>query len=94
VCGRADQLHPACVRLPMGLSALEARQERMMNVDAPPASFWERLFDEPTGNDPGGARRLRCVYHGWKYDVTSAVTDMPAEPPRCTHLANAACQLS
>ena len=23
---------------------------------------------------------LRCVYHGWKYDVTGAVTDMPAEP--------------
>src|ERR1700736_225706 len=25
---------------------------------------------------------LRCVYHGWKYDVTGAVTDMPAEPPK------------
>ena len=25
---------------------------------------------------------LRCVYHGWKYDVTGAVTDMPAEPAR------------
>jgi phthalate 4,5-dioxygenase oxygenase subunit len=25
---------------------------------------------------------LRCIYHGWKYDVTGAVTDMPAEPPR------------
>ncbi len=23
---------------------------------------------------------LRCVYHGWKFDVTGAVTDMPAEP--------------
>ena len=23
---------------------------------------------------------LRCVYHGWKYDVTGAVVDMPAEP--------------
>src|SRR5258708_7699305 len=23
---------------------------------------------------------LRCVYHGWKYDVTGAVTNMPAEP--------------
>ena len=23
---------------------------------------------------------LRCIYHGWKYDVTGAVTDMPAEP--------------
>ncbi len=23
---------------------------------------------------------IRCVYHGWKYDVTGAVTDMPAEP--------------
>src|ERR1700704_1117323 len=25
---------------------------------------------------------LRCVYHGWKYDVTGAVTDMPAEPAK------------
>ena len=25
---------------------------------------------------------LRCVYHGWKYDVTGAVVDMPAEPAR------------
>jgi len=25
---------------------------------------------------------LRCVYHGWKFDVTGAVTDMPAEPVR------------
>ncbi len=25
---------------------------------------------------------LRCVYHGWKYDVTGAVTDMPTEPVR------------
>jgi phthalate 4,5-dioxygenase oxygenase subunit len=25
---------------------------------------------------------LRCVYHGWKYDVTGAVIDMPAEPAR------------
>ena len=23
---------------------------------------------------------LRCVYHGWKFDVTGAVTDTPAEP--------------
>jgi phenylpropionate dioxygenase-like ring-hydroxylating dioxygenase large terminal subunit len=25
---------------------------------------------------------LRCVYHGWKYDVTGAVVDTPAEPTR------------
>lgn len=25
---------------------------------------------------------LRCVYHGWKYDVTGTVVDMPAEPLR------------
>jgi phthalate 4,5-dioxygenase len=25
---------------------------------------------------------LRCVYHGWKYDIAGAITDMPAEPPR------------
>jgi phenylpropionate dioxygenase-like ring-hydroxylating dioxygenase large terminal subunit len=24
---------------------------------------------------------LRCVYHGWKYDVTGACVDMPNEPP-------------
>src|SRR5215207_2726287 len=24
---------------------------------------------------------LRCVYHGWKFDVTGACTDMPSEPP-------------
>src|SRR6266545_2017053 len=24
---------------------------------------------------------LRCVYHGWKYDVTGACVDMPSEPP-------------
>jgi len=23
-----------------------------------------------------------CVYHGWKFDVKGAVTDMPAEPVR------------
>jgi len=23
---------------------------------------------------------LRCVYHGWKYDVTGAIVDTPAEP--------------
>ena len=25
---------------------------------------------------------LRCVYHGWKFDVDGNVADMPAEPPR------------
>src|SRR5581483_4552265 len=24
---------------------------------------------------------LRCVYHGWKYDVSGACVDMPNEPP-------------
>jgi phenylpropionate dioxygenase-like ring-hydroxylating dioxygenase large terminal subunit len=24
---------------------------------------------------------LRCVYHGWKFDVSGACTDMPSEPP-------------
>lgn len=28
-------------------------------------------------NEEGG---LRCVYHGWKYDVTGACTDLPNEP--------------
>ena len=26
-------------------------------------------------------RGLRCVYHGWKFDVTGACVDMPSEPP-------------
>src|SRR6266511_4391667 len=25
-------------------------------------------------------RGLRCVYHGWKFDVTGACVDMPSEP--------------
>ena len=24
---------------------------------------------------------LRCIYHGWKFDMTGACVDMPAEPP-------------
>src|SRR5215813_9181218 len=24
---------------------------------------------------------LRCVYHGWKFDVTGQCVDMPSEPP-------------
>jgi len=24
---------------------------------------------------------LRCVYHGWKYDVTGQCVEMPTEPP-------------
>jgi len=28
-------------------------------------------------NEQGG---LRCVYHGWKFDVTGACVDMPSEP--------------
>src|SRR4051794_5707773 len=29
-------------------------------------------------NEEGG---LRCVYHGWKFDVSGACVDMPNEPP-------------
>jgi len=29
-------------------------------------------------NEEGG---LRCVYHGWKFDVSGACVDMPSEPP-------------
>jgi len=41
-------------------------------------------------NEEGG---LRCVYHGWKYDVAGRCVDMPSEPPesnfkeRIRHLA-------
>src|SRR5437764_5112274 len=31
-------------------------------------------------NEEGG---LRCVYHGWKFDVTGACVDMPNEPAAC-----------
>ena len=24
---------------------------------------------------------LRCVYHGWKFDITGQCVDMPSEPP-------------
>src|SRR5438093_13335172 len=27
------------------------------------------------------AEGLRCVYHGWKFDVTGSCVDMPSEPP-------------
>jgi nitrite reductase/ring-hydroxylating ferredoxin subunit len=27
---------------------------------------------------------LRCVYHGWKYDVTGQCVEMPSEPPGST----------
>ena len=29
-------------------------------------------------NEEGG---MRCIYHGWKFDVTGACVDMPSEPP-------------
>ena len=29
-------------------------------------------------NEEGG---LRCIYHGWKYDVSGQCVDMPSEPP-------------
>jgi phthalate 4,5-dioxygenase len=29
-------------------------------------------------NEDGG---LRCVYHGWKFDVDGACLDLPSEPP-------------
>ena len=33
-------------------------------------------------NEEGG---LRCVYHGWKYDVGGQCVDMPTEPPGSTY---------
>ena len=29
-------------------------------------------------NEEGG---LRCIYHGWKYDMAGQCVDMPSEPP-------------
>ena len=28
---------------------------------------------------------LRCVYHGWKFDVEGRCVDMPAEPPQSNY---------
>jgi ABC-type nitrate/sulfonate/bicarbonate transport system ATPase subunit len=45
------------------------------------------LLDEPLSNLDAKLRerlrveRLRCVYHGWKFDVTGRCLDMPNEPP-------------
>ena len=33
-------------------------------------------------NEEGG---LRCIYHGWKFDVTGACVDMPTEPGDSTY---------
>src|ERR671924_877367 len=30
------------------------------------------------------AEGIRCVYHGWKFDVTGRCVDMPSEPPEST----------
>src|SRR6478672_10961016 len=32
-------------------------------------------------NEEGG---LRCVYHGWKFDVEGGCMDMPNEPAECS----------
>src|SRR5207253_1728439 len=31
-----------------------------------------------------GERGIRCVYHGWKFDVSGRCVDMPNEPAECT----------
>jgi phthalate 4,5-dioxygenase len=36
-------------------------------------------------NEKGG---LRCVYHGWKYDVTGQCLEVPSEPENSTFCAN------
>jgi phthalate 4,5-dioxygenase oxygenase subunit len=33
-------------------------------------------------NDKGG---LRCIYHGWKFDVEGRCTDMPSDAPGSTY---------
>ncbi len=43
--GRPDQLHAARVRLVIRLRALEARQERVMNVDGAPRQRLHRSSD-------------------------------------------------
>jgi phenylpropionate dioxygenase-like ring-hydroxylating dioxygenase large terminal subunit len=37
-------------------------------------------FGRNTKRDTVGGPGLRCVYHGWKFDVAGRCTDMPSEP--------------
>ena len=30
---------------------------------------------------------LRCIYHGWKFDITGACVDMPTEPAESTYMS-------
>ena len=30
---------------------------------------------------------IRCIYHGWKYDVTGRCVDLPTEPPGSTYIS-------
>jgi phthalate 4,5-dioxygenase oxygenase subunit len=48
--------------------------EELPEPDCPPVSF--KLLGEELVEDG-----LRCVYHGWKFDVDGNCVDMPNEPP-------------
>ena len=36
---------------------------------------------------------LRCVYHGWKFDLEGRCTDMPNEAPGCPSGTKSGCEL-
>src|SRR6266545_3901296 len=57
------------------LVAFRDTQERVGILDAYCAHRRSRLFFGR--NEESG---LRCIYHGWKYDVTGQCVDMPSEP--------------
>src|SRR5579859_6942531 len=46
MCGGADQLHPALMRLVIGFCALESRQERVMDVDAASRQLRRKIIRE------------------------------------------------
>ncbi len=73
----APDCPPLRVRL-MGedLVAFRATDGRVGLIDAYCAHRRAPLFFGR--NEEGG---LRCVYHGWKYDVGGRCIDMPSEPP-------------
>ncbi len=78
----SDELpHPDCAPLRIkllseDLVAFRDTEGRVGILDAYCAHRRSRLFfgrNEECG--------LRCIYHGWKYDVAGNCVDMPSEPP-------------
>src|SRR6516165_4965384 len=68
VRGRADQLHAVRVRLVVGPRALEARQERMVNVDDPARQLGAQL------------RRQDTHVPGQHHEVDAQLADQVQQP--------------